>query len=568
MRRFLASCEPEVLALKGEWGVGKTFSWNQLVLNNKDKIGLKSICYVSLFGISSMAELRSAIFAKTKSVNLIGQKVDAKTINEEWLTLGWEAVKHHSQSLFKAKDAPYLKHVSIGLDAVLPHLIRSTVICFDDFERLNASSIKPDELLGFISELKEEKGCKVVLIFNEEMLEGKEIYAKYREKVVDIELVFSPTPFEAFETGLSDDIACKAQLKEYTVRLGIRNIRVLRKISALMNLIHEVTKVLNRKVEEQAAMTLVLLAWCYYEQDGSKPTIQFINDWNQYVWGMTDHDGEEGDPQKKAWRAVLENYGFVMMDEFDKSIFNIIRNGYLEESGIVEAAAKLDERIRADELEKSFTASWQLFHNSFDNNELQLVSSLSESFKKSVQHISPLNLNGTVGILRQLGHQSTAEGLIDHYIDARATEANLFNLDEYAFAGDITDATIRERFARRASEAHQAVPLVDALKQMALRNGWSRGNAQALATATEQDFYTVFKGDHGEALGRMVRAALECAGDQDRAEVSKRARAALIRVGRESPLNAIRVRRYGISPEDLNNVVAEEPLPSAEDQSD
>lgn len=82
--RFLKHDKPEVLALKGAWGVGKTYAWNQLVLETKGEIKMDSYCYISLFGISSISELRTAIFTKMQSVKLLGQKLDAKAINSEW----------------------------------------------------------------------------------------------------------------------------------------------------------------------------------------------------------------------------------------------------------------------------------------------------------------------------------------------------------------------------------------------------------------------------------------------------------------------------------------------------
>ena len=69
--RFLSTETPEVLALKGAWGVGKTYAWSQLVKELKDGIKVRDYCYVSLFGISSLRELRLAIFANTKPVRLI-----------------------------------------------------------------------------------------------------------------------------------------------------------------------------------------------------------------------------------------------------------------------------------------------------------------------------------------------------------------------------------------------------------------------------------------------------------------------------------------------------------------
>jgi tRNA A37 threonylcarbamoyladenosine biosynthesis protein TsaE len=43
--RFLTSDQPEVLALKGAWGVGKTYAWNKTVLECKDDIKLPNYCY-------------------------------------------------------------------------------------------------------------------------------------------------------------------------------------------------------------------------------------------------------------------------------------------------------------------------------------------------------------------------------------------------------------------------------------------------------------------------------------------------------------------------------------------
>jgi len=53
---FLSSEEPEVMAIKGEWGVGKTFSWKKFLkdANSENKINLERYSYVSLFGINSL----------------------------------------------------------------------------------------------------------------------------------------------------------------------------------------------------------------------------------------------------------------------------------------------------------------------------------------------------------------------------------------------------------------------------------------------------------------------------------------------------------------------------------
>jgi tRNA A37 threonylcarbamoyladenosine biosynthesis protein TsaE len=70
----LASPEPEVLCLRGKWGVGKTFSWMAFLREAKDKgeIALESYSYVSLFGIDSLDQLKYSIFENSIARDVIG----------------------------------------------------------------------------------------------------------------------------------------------------------------------------------------------------------------------------------------------------------------------------------------------------------------------------------------------------------------------------------------------------------------------------------------------------------------------------------------------------------------
>ena len=188
--RFLISNTPEVLALKGAWGVGKTYLWNQLIQQCNIDIKLANYCYVSLFGISSIKELRTAIFVKTKPVKRLGKESGSRIEDNKQALLSWGGLKSIVNGLSKLNHLPYIGNsVSITLETVASHFVSETIICLDDFERLNQQLITIDEILGIISELKEEKGCKVVLIFNEDKLDSRETYKRYREKVVDIELL-------------------------------------------------------------------------------------------------------------------------------------------------------------------------------------------------------------------------------------------------------------------------------------------------------------------------------------------------------------------------------------------
>ena len=108
--------------------------------------------------------------------------------------------------------------------------LEKTIICIDDFER-KGNSIDAQDILGLMTQLKEQKKCKVVLILNDESLsEGSSIdYVKLREKVIDTELRFAPTAEDCVAIALgSGKIA--GLLGNNIVKLGINNIRIIKKI--------------------------------------------------------------------------------------------------------------------------------------------------------------------------------------------------------------------------------------------------------------------------------------------------------------------------------------------------
>src|SRR5689334_9930956 len=118
-QRFLTSDRAAVLALKGAWGVGKTFAWGKLIEENKDKLLPAKYAYVSLFGIAALSELRVAIFANTRAARDIGRDFEDITDIEAVPGLTSRALKSVGRMLFN-KDAPYLKQVSIAFDAIAP----------------------------------------------------------------------------------------------------------------------------------------------------------------------------------------------------------------------------------------------------------------------------------------------------------------------------------------------------------------------------------------------------------------------------------------------------------------
>ena len=92
-RKFISSSDPEVLALKGSWEVGKTHAWHKFIEANGEHTHLPHYSYVSLFGIGSITELRLAIVSATASLRTIGTKVTLQALNEHWFNYSKPSLK-------------------------------------------------------------------------------------------------------------------------------------------------------------------------------------------------------------------------------------------------------------------------------------------------------------------------------------------------------------------------------------------------------------------------------------------------------------------------------------------
>lgn len=252
-----------VISIDGVWGVGKTVFWKEYVIkhlvckDNKCKYKVNDIAYVSLFGKDSIEAINSEILLK---------------VSREARTLG---------ILKKVKEnySPALKEINKmtqGIGGVLGSAalsilsdadFRDKIICFDDFERIS-DNISHKDVMGLISSLKEDKKCKIVMIMHQDKMESKNRedssyditstklddkrnvsfhfntskaenneYTEYKEKIVDVELFYSPSIDSLFNV-VKNNIEYEP-FKEYTIKYlkdtNIKNIRVMKRIVTALN---------------------------------------------------------------------------------------------------------------------------------------------------------------------------------------------------------------------------------------------------------------------------------------------------------------------------------------------
>ena len=547
--KILTSGNPNVLSIRGPWGIGKTYAWKAYLegkLRSKE-VRFARYAYVSLFGVDSLDQCKFSIFQQSISTDNENLDVTPKTFRDNAKYLFNKIVKKSSGGML---SLPYLNNFEFAAKSLAFLTVRDCLICFDDIERRGKHLIMRD-FLGLVSVLSEDRNCTVVLLHNDNALDKDDAneFAKLREKVIDIEIEFHQTPDACSEIAFSPSSALRDRLKEKCVQLGIQNIRVLKKIHHFADLIEESLDGLEAAVLNHALHTLCLLAWCFYTPNDESPDYDYAKRSRLNIPGLD--DDEQLNVEEQRWSAILQDYGFTQVDDLDLVIADMIENGYVDENRLSAVANKRNEQVLRELGEQSYSDIWDMYHNTFADNQEEFIATLYKGFKTWVDFISTTNLHGTVRLFRGVGRNDLASDVIDYYIEQRQSEGELFNLENQPFSVDITDSELIKKF----QDIHLSNSTTRTLRQVvhaiAGKNGWSPIDEQILADHSVDDYYTLFKAEAGEHLSSCVNACLQFGrlgnATERQQEIGRRSVEALIRISKESPLNALRVKKFGIT---------------------
>jgi hypothetical protein len=264
--RFLSSAKPEVLCVRGAWGVGKTHAWKQAIdrARTAGTVPLESYAYVSLFGVNSLDELKQAAFDNTVGKKNAGLDATFETLDDFLATsrsVGKWALGKLSSIV--AHTGIVSRYVNIGPALFLS--VWDRLICIDDKER-RGEKLKIADVLGLISLLKEQRRCKIVLLLNDDAIlaEERANFDAYFEKVVDVSFRFAPSPVDATRIAFPSQDGLTQKIAERCQALQITNIRILYKIGQFIDAISPLIREFDPDVIDQAISTVVFLFWVVY----------------------------------------------------------------------------------------------------------------------------------------------------------------------------------------------------------------------------------------------------------------------------------------------------------------
>ncbi|QGZ55082.1 P-loop NTPase fold protein [Paraburkholderia acidiphila] len=542
INEFLDSKRPEVLAISGKWGVGKTYALQEMVKAYKGENALAWYSYVSAFGAKSIGDLRSMILVKTRPFPVKKGRVGDAVEEAEALFKKGRGGAIYNAIMGLLEKVPYGgKHVTVLLETVATSLIRKTIVCIDDIERLG-SGITMDELMGLVAELKVESQCKVILLFNEEQLGDRaEQYVKASEKVVDKKLAFVTTYGEATDLGLPADTPLRYYVIPCIRKLNISNIRTIQKIANGLRIVHGEIGNRSDSVNQQAATAVAVFAGALYEGGTGFPSPEQVTRYNWHSAAV----GVGKDNIDQSWRDKLHACGFTACDEFDTEVLSVLKNGYAHGSELARHARALDEVVDRAKLERIFDEAWNKFHNRIDGTAEDLVLDFVSAVEVAARVISPRNLNSTVKLLRELGFSAEADQVIDKYVELNAGHTGLFRIDASHISRDVDDEKLRQRFAEVIADAEGPLDLATAARLLVEDRNWDDRTVATLANASADDFVALFKESQGEGLHTLIKCLYSAAHYRGPATlpIAVRVTAALDEIAKTSTLNEIRVKR-------------------------
>lgn len=207
---YMRNPDPQyAVMLTGRWGCGKTFFVNQwlktLEVSDEDReevIYLKPI-YVSLYGLSSLAEVKTEIdrkvnpfyYSKTAKMLKTAAKFASKIVFKTDLTVDEDRE-------IKASASGSLDIMSL-FESDSEEVKGTRFIVFDDIER---TFIPMNILLGFINFFVERCKFHVLIIGDESKLKGDnlKIYSDFKEKTVGRQFEIVPDVDAALDSYIED----------------------------------------------------------------------------------------------------------------------------------------------------------------------------------------------------------------------------------------------------------------------------------------------------------------------------------------------------------------------------
>jgi len=505
---LIDNADLKVIALTGAWGTGKTHLWNEIRKESQDPI-VEGARYVSLFGLKDINQLKLKV---VQSALPVGGDSNSLT---EGLMKTWKA----SVDALKKVHEGFSALDELALVAV-PVALRNRFVVIDDIERKHAS-LSVDEVLGFVDEYSQNFGTRFLLILNSDLFStptDSALWAAFREKVVEEELRFTPTPGEAFDIAVPNlESPYRATARTAVDACGITNIRVIRQAYRLVVRLLGATGDMPLAIQARTVPSIVLISALANKAIKDGPTLEYVAGYNR---GSSDfvrrYLGQEGDASKDkaedstpaAWKVLLSKLGINSSDEFQELVVAFVCDGKHDAKAIeaiVQGYQRNENRTESRNLAHAF---FERFNWDVTNCDDDLVADAV----KLIARVGDLDAYTVTALGKQMadlpGGAKLEEALIDGWLAHFATIADKAEFGESPFRQPLHPKLKAAIDDARDARIHSAT-VVDAIKHLLENGGWGHREEATMRAATIDDFETAMRTLKGHDFKLFVLKSLD-----------------------------------------------------------
>lgn len=494
----------QVAVVKGKWGVGKTYFWNDYIKDHIKSPQCKQVAYsyISLFGKSSLNDVKQSIFQASKPIkseSTVDDSFDSSFEEESrifnrlpWIRDVVKTSKNKAPLLGWltrfSKDAPFLKQYASIISSLEYGMVSNYVICIDDIER-KSESLSIKEVMGLVDELAQRKSCKVVLVFNEKSLDNdkdKEDFKTYREKIVDIELNYNPPHGENLQCVIDCNAAYYAKLLELIKELNIKNIRVIKKIKWMLDELWEFVADQEQRLVDEWLTHITLFCWSYYKSDDALP-FEFVHDQlhsNSWLSIFSDEEKKE-DENTKKYKSIATNLS-LRGAVYDEEITDILKHGFADKDKFREKIAKLSKEIEADITREALARAWDIYSESFNDNLDEFKTELRSILSSDLDKIKLNDFSSAIDVLEEYGEN--VAGYIDEYIKAHEEVLKSVNTRDSWSMGRIKHPALVEKI-NEIREQSKNMSIDEVALKIAINSGWNPEDIEFLGSLSADDYF-------------------------------------------------------------------------------
>ncbi|EKF9582630.1 hypothetical protein O1C47_000308 [Vibrio cholerae] len=520
---FLKHNEKKVLVIKGKWGVGKTFKWNEIVNKHFGSFDFSNYSYVSLFGLNGLKELQSSVFYNAHSINY-NDKVSTTKSNLKKVG-------------FIAKRIPQVSKYESAMSAIENSLVKDYLICIDDLER-KSEKFSMSTLLGYVSNLTESSNCKVVLIFNDDTLQkkDKEEIDRYREKVIDLELEYSPNYQSNIDIEFNNHF-CRDLICEIFKSENLKNIRIIKHIKWNIDWFINLIEDFEEAVKHDLLSTIAILTYVHHE-----PSINIRASEIKRVFSYSPDRLESDEKLKKRIYAL--GYAYYLDHEYE--IINYIENGWMDEATFLKKINILNQRQIQNNITSKLTEVWGFYNSNFLSTSEQVIGAFEDFLQKYLGKISIRELHPILDTLEQLKDNFDRSYWIDKFVSLN------IDSDDHDLLRKMKNITTNQELIHKLSIKEKTInqhhSIYSVLSKIVKNNSWNSEDEEYLGSHSIDEIYDFLITDSNHDLMLVIRQGLGIfssnEGDRSRDIFGRNLHQALIRVAKRSRLDNYRIKHF------------------------